>query len=139
MATKTATPFADRVKAARKEAKLSTIESAYQLRDYLPQSLWKSYQWIHRLETGAIDENDADPVVLAGLARVWNTPLVELSPDASESRAKIVRLLVTEESKKRGSSTPRKRNGPGRDRLGGTRPGRSEHPGLPSRAERMVA
>ena len=57
--------FGDRARHLRKTAGLSTIETAYRIRDLLPESEWKSYQAIHRIEAGDTAEGHASPALLA--------------------------------------------------------------------------
>lgn len=85
--------FGHRARTLRNRADLSTIEAAYVIRDHLPRSEWRSYQAIHRLEVGETSEENASPVLLAALARVYGVPLYVLSPLADEARQCILALL----------------------------------------------
>jgi transcriptional regulator with XRE-family HTH domain len=134
--TKTATSSDDtmgiRARHSRKKAQLSLIEAAYRIRAVLPESEWRSYQAIHRIETGEVNEEDASPAFLAALAKVYDVPLEDLSPLAAHSRQRLLTLFMDGEPdqgfKSTESSTLRNRKGPGR--TGGLRPGGREHPGM---------
>jgi hypothetical protein len=80
---------------ARLASGLSRTEVAYQIRRHLPESLWVSHETIRRLEVGHKEDDELDPVLIAGLARVYGVRVSDLSESIASSSKSLAELLVT--------------------------------------------
>jgi hypothetical protein len=84
--------FGTRARRARPSG-LSGVDTDIRLRELLPAAHRHGYATISRLERGLIDEEKADVVFLAGLAKTYGVPLDEISPSAARSARRIISLL----------------------------------------------
>lgn len=74
------TAFGKRLLAAREAAGLRLDNAAVFAQMELQSSFGPSRETIRRYEIGEVDEDRADMVIVAALARVYKTPMDKLSP-----------------------------------------------------------
>lgn len=86
--------FGERMRVWRARAGLSTREATASTREVLPHTYWISHEKLRRIEVGAIDENDVNPVLLAAFATIYGCKVSDLSPLAAEGGKKLSDLLV---------------------------------------------
>lgn len=77
--TTTRTAFGKRLLAAREKAGMRLDTAAVRAQDELRSSFGPSRETIRRYEIGAVDEDRADMVIVAALARIYKVPMESLS------------------------------------------------------------
>ena len=85
--------FGERMKEAREQAGLSTMNAAYAIRSRLPEPLWISNEPIRRMENGKMAEEKADPILVCALAAVYGVEVRTLSPLIADALGLVDQLL----------------------------------------------
>lgn len=68
-----------RLRAAREAAAKSLPDVVFELRAHWPKSVWVSSSTLSRLETGKIEEDEADPFLIGALSVIYSMPIIDLS------------------------------------------------------------
>lgn len=83
----------ERLRQLRDARGLSLVDAMTEARVLLPRALWITNETIRRYEKGIVPEDQADPVILAALAQVYNVPLADLSSAAHRACNQVWTLL----------------------------------------------
>lgn len=106
------TPFGKRLLAAREAAGYRLDDAAVFARVELQSTYGPSRETIRRYEVGEIDEDRADMVIVAALARIYNVPMESLSAVLAAQMRNVVSWATPANTSKRkpAAASPTTRN-----------------------------